>query len=84
LPRDHQNWPRAIIWRSVLSVTPGVDIWYAANLMLRRYGDKTIEESVARADELAVPKDYNGRAVWLRITDAISQLANIIPAGPLH
>jgi hypothetical protein len=26
-------------------VIPEIDIWRAANLMLRRYGDKAIEES---------------------------------------
>ena len=31
---------------------PEIDIWRAAQLMLKRYGDKALEESVARADEL--------------------------------
>src|SRR5271163_146537 len=44
--------------------------------MLKRYGDKALEESVARADELAAQDDYNGAAVWRRITDAVGQLAN--------
>jgi hypothetical protein len=30
--------------------------------MLRRYGNKAIEESLARADELAAQKDYDSRA----------------------
>jgi len=30
-------------------VTPEIDIWRAANLMLKRYGDKALEESAARA-----------------------------------
>jgi hypothetical protein len=33
-------------------VIPEIDIWRTAQLMLKRYGDKTIEESAARADEL--------------------------------
>ena len=32
---------------------PEIDIWRAAQLMLKRYGDKALEESAARADELA-------------------------------
>ena len=52
--------------------------------MLRRYGEKAIEESSARADELAAQDDYNGQAIWRRITDAVSQLANTTPPGPLH
>jgi hypothetical protein len=34
-------------------VIPEIDIWRAANLMLKRYGDKALEESAARGDELA-------------------------------
>jgi hypothetical protein len=54
-------------------VIPEIDIWRAANLMLKRYGDKALDESAARADELAAQDDRNGAAVWRRITDAIGQ-----------
>ena len=63
---------------------PEIDIWRAANLMLKRYGGKALKESASRADELAAQDDYNGEAVWRRITDAVRQLANETPAGPLH
>jgi len=33
------------------------DIWRAANLMLKCYGEKALEESEARADELAAADD---------------------------
>jgi hypothetical protein len=52
--------------------------------MLKRYGDKALEESAARADELAGDNDYHGEATWRRITEAVSQLANMMPPGPLH
>ena len=65
-------------------VIPEIDIWRTANLMLKRYGDKALEESAARGDELAAQDDYSGEAVWRRITDAVRQLANQTPAGPLH
>ena len=32
-------------------VIPEIDIWRAANLMLKRYGEKAFEEGSARADE---------------------------------
>ena len=51
--------------------------------MLKRYGDKALEESAARDDELAAQDDYSGEAVWRRITDAVRQLANQTPAGPV-
>jgi hypothetical protein len=69
---------------SFLGVIPEIDIWRAANLMLKRYGDKALEESTTRADELAAAGDNNGAAVWRRITAAVGQLANNIPPGPVH
>ncbi|MGA7264970.1 MAG: hypothetical protein WCB44_11415 [Stellaceae bacterium] len=52
--------------------------------MLKRYGEKALEESEARADELAAADDYNGVAVWRRIRDAVAQLTNKTPPGPVH
>jgi hypothetical protein len=65
-------------------VIPEIDIWRAANLMLKRYGEKALDESATRADELAAGGDHNGAAVWRRITDAVGQLANNTPPGPVH
>ena len=62
---------------------PEIDIW-------RRHPDdqalwkQTLDESIARADELAAQGDYNGQAVWRRITEAVTQLANMMPSGALH
>jgi hypothetical protein len=65
-------------------VIPEIDIWRAANLMLKRYGDKALEESAIRADELAAASDDKGAAIWRRITTAVEQLANNTPSGPVH
>jgi len=64
-------------------VIPEIDIWRAATLMLKRYGDKALEESAARADQLA-QDDYHGQATWRRITEAVSQLANMTSPGTPH
>jgi hypothetical protein len=37
-------------------VKPEIDIWRAATLMLKRYGDKALEQSITRADELAADR----------------------------
>ena len=63
---------------------PEIDIWRAAQLMLKRYGDKALKESAARADELAAAGDDDGMATWRRIMAAVTQLANKTPPGPLH
>ena len=52
--------------------------------MLKRYGDEALKESAARADELVATGDHNGAAVWRRIMDAVTQLANKTPPGPVH
>ena len=70
--------------RNFLHVIPEIDIWRAANLMLKRYGDKGLEESAAHAGELTAEGDHNGAVVWRRITNAVGQLANQTPPGPLH
>jgi hypothetical protein len=65
-------------------VIPEIDIWQVANLMLTRYGDEAVAEGVKRAEELADDGDLGGVAVWLRVIDAIRQLAVTTPIGPLH
>jgi hypothetical protein len=52
--------------------------------MLKRYGEEAVDESATRAGELAADGDHDGAAVWRRITDAVGQLANNTPPGPLH
>ena len=59
-------------------------VWRAASLRLKRYGEKALEESVARADELFAEQDHDGAAVWRRIIDAVGQLANMKPSGRPH
>jgi hypothetical protein len=49
--------------------------------MLKRYGDKALEESATRADELASADDHDGADTWRRITTAVEWLANTTPPG---
>jgi hypothetical protein len=65
-------------------VIPEIDIWRAATLMIKRYGDLAQVESANRADELAASGDDAGAAVWRRITHAVSELENTVPPGLPH
>jgi hypothetical protein len=67
------------IW--LCSVITENDISRAAQLMLRWSCDT---ESIRRIDELSATGDFAGVAVWLRIIEAIDQLATITPPGPVH
>ena len=49
---------------------PEIDIWPAAQLMLKRYDVKAIEKRAARAGEFVAAGDDNEAAVWRRITAA--------------
>jgi len=60
---------------------PEIDIWRAAQLMLKRYGNNALEESAARANELALAGDDDGVATWRRIMAAVTELANKTPSG---
>jgi hypothetical protein len=63
-------------------VIPEIDIWRAALLLLKRYGERALDERPARADELALAGDDDGAATWRRIMRAVTQLANKTPPGP--
>jgi hypothetical protein len=65
-------------------VIPEIDIWRVAYLMLKCYGRQADIESAILAEELADAGDRAGEAVWRRIIDAIGQLENTTPPGPLH
>ena len=65
-------------------VIPEIDIWHAATLMFKRYGDKALEQSRTRIDELASDGDHDGADTWRRITIAVEQLASTTPPGPLY
>jgi hypothetical protein len=52
--------------------------------MLKRYGDEANIECAMRAEELADAGDSAGAAVWRRLTDAMGQLTNMTPPGPMH
>jgi hypothetical protein len=63
---------------------PEIDIWLVANLMVKRYGDEAEAESAIPMQELVLNGDSAGAAVWRRVTDAIGQLVNTTPPGPMH
>jgi hypothetical protein len=73
--------PQACNFRRVI---PDIDIWRAVNLMLKRCGEKALEKSSTRADELAADGDHDGASTWRRITVAVKQLATNVPPGLLH
>ena len=60
-----------------------LDVWRAANLLIRQHGENAEIVAAQRADELSEREDYAGSSVWLRIMRAIGKL-QAKPTGPLH
>jgi hypothetical protein len=61
-----------------------IDIWRVATLMIKRYGSEAKANSSWRAENLVATGDHAGAAIWRRVTNAIEQLINTTPPGPLH
>ena len=63
---------------------PEIDIWRAALLMIKRHGETALDESAARADELALAGDDDGATTWRRIMAVVTELANKTPPGRVN
>jgi hypothetical protein len=53
---------------------PDRDVWTAALLMVKRYGDDAMLEAAARADQLLEDGDMVGAETWYRILNEIERL----------
>ena len=66
-------------------MTPDIDIWRAANLLIKQHGENA-EIAAARRADLMVERgdpERRGRLVWLRIKREIVEL-QATPSGPAH
>ncbi len=51
-----------------------LDLWRAAQIMVKRYGDGAATEAAMRADEFLDQGNLDGQRVWTRIMQAIEEL----------
>ena len=61
-------------------MVPELDIWRAANLLIRQHGPDAEIEAARKADLMLDRGDRDGELVWLRIKRAIVELQ--APRGP--
>ena len=54
---------------------PDLDIWRAANLLIRQHGPDAELEAAKRADLILERSDFDGQAVWKRIRRAVVEFA---------
>jgi hypothetical protein len=60
-----------------------LDIWRAANLLVKQHGADAEIVAARRAGELMEREDWDDRVVWLRIRRAVAEL-QAQPSGPVH
>jgi hypothetical protein len=60
-----------------------LDIYRAANLLIKQHGGKAGIEAVRKADLMLEHGDHDGQIVWLRIERAIVEL-QVPQSGPAH
>lgn len=57
------------------------EIWRAANILLKRFGEDAATEAAQRADELFERGDSDGCAIWKLIRVAVNELSRTKPVG---
>jgi len=60
---------------TVVPMNADLDIWRAANLLVKRHGDDAAIVAARRADELLAEGDLDGCGIWKRIVAAVNELA---------
>ena len=65
-------------------MTPQLDIYRTANVLISAYGDQALSIATKRAEALSEQDDIDSAAVWLGVIRAIKALKSTTPAGPVH
>ncbi len=55
-------------------MTPDLDIWRSANLLVKHHGEDAPIEAAMRADAMLEKGDLDGYAVWKRVIKAVGEL----------
>ncbi len=58
----------------MLEVISDLDLWRAAQVMVKRYGKDAATEAAMRADEFLDQGIIDGQRLWMRIVQAIEEL----------
>ncbi len=63
-------------------MTPDLDIYRSANLLVKQHGEDALIHAAMRADAMLEAGDLDGYAVWKRIVKAVGELlSKERPAG---
>lgn len=62
-------------------MTSDLDIYRSAKLLIHRHGDHAPIFAAMQADRCLENNDFDGKATWLRVIEAIKQLLDKEPSG---
>ncbi len=62
-------------------MTPDIDIFRSANLLVKHHGEDAPIEAAIRADAMLEKGDLDGLAVWKRVLRAVEELQRTEPAS---
>ena len=63
----------------VEAMIPDLDIYRAANLLVKQHGEDAPVEAAMRADAMLEAGDLDGYAVWKRILRAVGEIQGTAP-----
>ena len=61
-----------------------IEIYQCAKLLIDNYGDDASIHASMKADEMLAQGNLDGKAVWMRVIEAIGELQASEPEGTLH
>ncbi len=65
-------------------MTSDLDIYRAANLLVKQHGEDAPIEAAMRADAMLEKGDLDGYAVWKRVLRAVEELKGTGPGSRVH
>lgn len=61
-----------------------IDVYRTANLFIQQHGEDAAIQAAMKADEMLARGDMDGKAVWMRVIEAIEELWDIKPEERVH
>ena len=65
-------------------MTDDIDVYRSATLLIDKHGAEASIHAAMKADDMLERGDMDGRAVWLRIVDAINDMHRETPRPGEH
>ncbi len=65
-------------------MTDDIDVYRSATLLIDKHGAEASIHAAMKADDMLERGDMDGRAVWLRIVDAIKDMQRETPRPGEH